>query len=98
MEAYDEEVFTPRFMKKKGNNTSPSPDINDVFIATLNQQQNYMKKKLENVNSPVVPAAKDSPMKSYFNFMHSTLHQLDSEERKRVFKKVRRAFEDAIDD
>lgn len=38
VEAYDEEVFTPRFMKKKGNNTSPSPDINDVFIATLNQQ------------------------------------------------------------
>lgn len=73
-----------------------SPDINDIFIETLSQQQKYMQQKME--NPKVIASTPDSPMMSYFKYMRTTLKGLDVDNQKRIFKKLRLSFEDAMDD
>lgn len=90
--------FTPRFAKKAKKSptvNNMSTDLNEVFIKTLSQQQNYMKKKMETPKKATTTASiPETPMTSYFKYMHSFLKQLDTPNRKRVFKKLRLTFED----
>lgn len=76
-----------------------SPELNEIFIETLSQQQNYMKKKMETPkDATTAPSTPDTPMTSYFKYMHASLKRLDTTKQKRVFKKLRLTFEDEMDD